>query len=371
LTAAHAFLDDLSARVRAAAAAGTPLRIRGGGSKDFYGGALAGEPLDTGGLAGIVDYEPTELVLTARAGTPLAEVEAALAERGQMLAFEPPHFGPGATLGGAVACGLGGPRAAYAGRPRDFVLGVRMVDGRGRPLRFGGTVMKNVAGYDVSRLMAGAVGVLGVLTEVSLKVLPVARAEATLAFDFDQAAALDAVNRWGGQPLPLSGSAWRDGRLWLRLSGAEAAVDAAVRGLGGKRLDADDARAFWQGLREQTDDWFAWRDPSLPLLRVALPSTAPPLALGGDTLVEWGGAQRWLASDDLAAVQAAAKAAGGHAMRFRGPQAQDRAPPRDGAPQPRRFLEAPDPLRLRLHRRLKQVFDPHGVFNPGRLYPDL
>lgn len=267
-------------QVRAAAENRTALRIRGGGSKDWYGGVPAGEVLDTRAHAGIVDYEPTELVITARCGTPLSDIEALLAERRQMLAFEPPHFGAGATLGGAIAAGLCGPRRASSGAVRDFVLGARMLDGRGEVLRFGGQVMKNVAGYDVSRLLAGSLGTLGLLLDISVKVLPQPFAETTLVFELGQEAAIRQLNVWGGQPLPISSSCWHAGLLALRLSGAQAAVEAARASLGGQPLlEAD---AFWTNVREQRHPFF---EGELPLWRLSLPPTASVLALG-DQFIE-------------------------------------------------------------------------------------
>ena len=247
-------LETFIARIRAAYAEGSPLILQGGGSKTFYGNADEGEVLSTRTLTGIVDYQPKELVLTARAGTPLDEIETALAERNQMLAFEPPHFGGAATLGGSIATGLSGPRRPYAGAARDFVLGVRMIDGTGQPLRFGGQVIKNVAGYDVSRLMAGALGTLGLITEVSLKVLPKPAAETTLQFELDEAGAIKNMNRWAGQPLPLSATSWHADLLTVRLSGAESAVHAARAQRGGELLH--DAAAFWQRLRDQATPFF-------------------------------------------------------------------------------------------------------------------
>lgn len=349
--------ERLSERVRDAAARGAPLRLRGGGSKDFYGGEPRGEILDTRTHAGIVDYEPTELVVTARCGTPLAELEGALAAQGQMLAFEPPHFGAGATLGGCVAAGLSGPRRAAVGALRDFVLGVRLIDGRAREVAFGGRVMKNVAGYDISRLLAGSLGALGLILEVSLKVLPRPAAERTLRLELPQDKAIESLNRWAGMPLPLSASAWRDGELRVRLSGAERAVQAAAQKLGGEALAAAHAERLWSGIREQSDAYFAG---DVPLWRLSLPSAAPPLELAGKQLVEWGGALRWLRSGaDAATVRAAAAQAGGHATLFRG---GDKAA----------GVFAPlAPALARLHRELKAAFDPAGVFNPGRLYPDF
>jgi glycolate oxidase FAD binding subunit len=347
----------LRERIREAAGRGTALRLRGGGSKDFYGGAPRGEVLDTRAHAGIVDYEPTELVVTARCGTPLAELEAALAAQGQMLAFEPPHFGSGATLGGCVAAGLSGPRRAAAGALRDFILGARLVDGRARELAFGGRVMKNVAGYDVSRLLAGSLGTLGLIVEVSLKVLPRPAAERTLRLELPQARAIEQLNRWAGTPVPISASAWRDGELTLRLSGAGAAVRAAAQTLGGHTLAEDAATRFWTGVREHTDAFFAG---DAALWRLSLPSSAPPLELPGEPLIEWGGALRWLRSGaDAASVRAAAARAGGHATLFRG---GDKAAG---------VFTPLAPALARLHRELKAAFDPAGVVNPGRLYPDF
>lgn len=337
-----------------AAARRAPLRLRGGGSKDFFGNAPRGEVLDTRGYAGIVDYEPAELVVTARCGTALAELERALDEKGQCLPFEPPHFGA-ATLGGCVAAGLSGPRRASAGALRDFVLGVKLVDGRGRALDFGGRVMKNVAGYDVSRLAAGSLGTLGLIAEASLKVLPKPERELTLAFALPQREALEAVNRWAGQPLPVSASAWHDGELRLRLSGSEPALRAAAERLGGERID--EASAFWSSIREQTHAFF---DGPQPLWRLAVPSTTPPLGLPGRELLEWTGALRWLKSDAPAAhIRDTAQRVGGHAALFR---AADKSA---GAFAPL------DAATARLHRALKAEFDPAGILNPGRLYADL
>ena len=362
--APNAALARLVDQVLSARAARTPLAIHGGGSKAFYGEALVGEPLDVRPLAGITSYEPTELVVTAHAGTPLAELEQVLAGQGQCLPFEPPHFAAGATVGGMVAAGLAGPARAAVGGVRDYVLGVTLLNGRGELLRFGGTVMKNVAGYDVSRLLAGSLGVLGVLCEVSLKVLPVAPATVTLRFEMDQASALQRLNSWGGQPLPLNASAWWDGTLVLRLSGARAAVQAAAAQLGGETVDAAMAATFWSGLRDHRDEFFAGAsravDGGAALWRMSLPQTAAPLVLPGEQLVEWGGAQRWLCTPLPAAqLRDAVARAGGHATLFR---ARDRSA---GV-----FAPLSAPL-LRIHRELKAAFDPDGVFNRGRLYPGL
>ena len=345
-------------RIRAAAATQTPLRIVGGGTKDFYGQELYGDRFDTGAHRGVVDYDPTELVITARCGTPLAAIEAALDAERQMLAFEPPHFGHNATLGGCVAAGLSGPRRAYCGAVRDVVLGVRLLDGRGDDLSFGGRVMKNVAGFDVSRLIAGSLGTLGVIVEVSLKCLPRPAAETTLEFAMEQDEALRKLNEWGAQPLPLSASCWYRDRLRVRLSGAASAIAGAARRLGGDTMA--DAATFWADLREQRHAFFA--DPGATLWRASVSSTAPQPGVGGDACIEWGGALRWFnvgTADDGARLRAWARANGGHATMFR---AADKSA---GAFQPL------PPALLGVHQRLKAQFDPAGVLNPRRMYAEF
>jgi len=341
-------LEGLSARIRDAAERGTPLRLRGGGSKDFYGNEAHGELLDTRAYAGIVDYEPSELVLTARCGTPLTDVEEVLRAKGQCLPFEPPHFGA-ATFGGCVAAGLSGPRRACAGALRDFVLGVKLVDGRGRVMQFGGQVMKNVAGYDISRLAAGSLGTLGLIAEASLKVLPRPSMELTLRLELDETRALDAMNRWGAEPLPISATLWHAGLLDVRLSGSEAAVRGAKAKLGGGEVSDS-----WRAIREQTHPFFAG---DAPLWRLSVPSTTA--SLGSPNLVEWGGALRWMRGGEPGHMRELAQRVGGHATLFR---ATDKSA---GAFAP---LE---PVLMRLHRALKSAFDPAGILNPGRLYAEL
>ena len=355
-------LQELRERIMRAVRDRAPLRIRGGGSKDFLGQRFEGEVLDTRPLSGILSYEPTELFVTALAGTPLAAIETALAERGQMLAFEPPSFGGAATVGGVVAAGLSGPRRASVGAVRDFVLGLGCMDAQGRELQFGGQVMKNVAGYDVSRLMCGAMGILGLITQVSLKVLPRPAAEATVMFECDAREALYLLNTWGGQPLPISATVHGSGALVVRFSGAGAAVDAAlarmIREHDARAIPQPQAEQLWADLREHRSAFFSSAQPAL--WRLSLPSTAPHGALSGEQCMEWGGALRWLRSDDdPVAIRAAATAAGGSAMLFRG------ADKSGGV-----FHPLPAPL-LALHRRLKQQFDAPGIFNPGRMYSDL
>ena len=350
-------VEQLSRTIREAAAHKRPLCIRGGGTKDFYGGTLHGYKLNTIEYRGIVEYEPTELVITARAGTPLAEIEAALREQGQMLAFEPPHFGESATLGGCVAAGLSGPRRACAGAVRDFVLGVRMLDGRGADLRFGGRVMKNVAGYDVSRFMTGSLGTLGMLLEISLKVLPLPASEATLHLERSVTEAIALMNEWAGKPLPVTATAYRDGDLGVRLSGARTAVEAAARKIGGERVEPAQAERFWAGIREQTDPFFAG---AAPLWRLSVKPATPPLDLAGAQLVEWGGALRWLRSGaDARTIRDAAARAVGHATLFR---ASDKSAG---------VFHPLAPELMKIHRNLKRTFDPAGIFNPGRLYADF
>ena len=328
----------------------TPLRIQGSNSKAMLGNPVSAEVLDTRGHRGIVSYDPTELVLTARAGTPLREVEAALHEAGQMLPCEPPHLGPDATVGGMVAAGLSGPRRPWAGAVRDYVLGTRVITGHGKLLRFGGEVMKNVAGYDVSRLMAGSFGCLGLLTEVSLKVLPRPRQCLSLRLPMGGQQALAELAEWGQQPLPISAACHDGEALYLRLEGGEGSVQSARQRLGGEALDS----RFWADLREQRLAFFA--GPA-PLWRLSVPIASAALELPGQQLLDWGGAQRWLKSDAQAqAIRQQVAKVGGHAT-CHAPGAAS-SPPLPAA-------------LMRYHRALKQQLDPKGVFNPGRLYLDL
>ena len=360
-------LTQILDRVRAAAADGTPLRIRGAGSKDFYGNQLEGQLLETAALSGISSYEPSELVVTVRAGTPLAALEAELQSCGQCLPFEPPRFGGAATVGGMVAAGLSGPARASAGAVRDYVLGLGLINGQAQLLTFGGQVMKNVAGYDVSRLVTGSLGTLGLITEVSLKVLPVVPAEATLKFELSQIEALQRLNAWCGRPLPLNASCWVDdagvATLYLRLRGAVAAVDAACASLGGERQDDDRASTDWTLCRDQRLPWFEERGER-DLWRLSVPQTAPVLDLPEAPLIEWHGAQRWVRTQrgDARQVRDAAARAGGHATLFRAGI--------EGALEGGPFEPLKPPLD-RIHRELKKQFDPAGVFNRGRMYADF
>ena len=356
----QAMIDQYKAAICAAAEHKTPLQIRGGGTKHFYGNLPIGQSsalLDTTTYNGIVDYEPTELVITARAGTRLADLEAVLDRHGQMLAFEPPYFGEAATLGGCVAAGLSGPRRAAAGSVRDFVLGVRMLDGKGEDLHFGGQVIKNVAGYDVSRLMAGAMGTLGVLLEVSLKVLPKPLAEITVRLQLDETAAIEKMNQWAGKPLPISATCYVDGELFLRFSGSESAVHAAQARLGGEELA--ESEVFWKSVREQTHGFF---QPDKPLWRLSIKSTMSPLSVSGKQMMEWNGGLRWLLDDgnmSAETIRKIAKDAGGHATLFRGNESRSHV------------FHPLDPAMMEIHQLLKQKFDPAGILNPGRFYPTL
>jgi glycolate oxidase FAD binding subunit len=347
--------QDIQEQVQTAAAAQTPLAIQGGNSKAFYGRTTAGKVLSLSDHHGILDYTPSELVISARAGTLLTELESVLAQEDQMLSFEPPHFGESATLGGCVACGLSGPRRPYTGAVRDFVLGVNCINGKGEVLRLGGQVMKNVAGYDLSRTLTGSLGTLAVLLDVHLRVLPRPALEITLVQSCSATTAVENYNRWAGQPLPLSGACHLEDQLYLRLSGMAEGVQAAATAIGGELLD--NAGHFWEQLREQQLPFFA---DDMPLWRLSVPAATPPLALDGAALLDWGGAQRWLRSElPAAAIRSTVAAVGGHATLFRGGD-------RSSA-----VFQPLQPALLALHQRLKNSLDPAGIFNPGRMYQQL
>jgi glycolate oxidase FAD binding subunit len=350
------FIKKLIERVKQSAAGKSPLAIHGGNTKAFYGAEIVGEPLDMRGYSGIIDYEPKELVLTVRAGTSLAEIEAIMEREGQMLAFDPPHYAAGATIGGTVASGLSGPRRAYSGSVRDFVLGTRIVNGKGEDLNFGGRVIKNVAGYDVSRLMTGAMGTLGVLLDLSFKVLPKPASEITLRFEMDEAAAIQRMNEWAGKPLPLSATSWREGVLMVRLSGAIAGVKAAKEKLGDTVIDNMEKPAnagVWGSLRDHRDAFF---QNDKPLWRLSVPSTAPPLNLGMPQTIEWGGALRWVAGDaDIKTLRAKIEAVGGHVTLFR------------NGNKSAGVFHPLQPTLVPIHRNLKAAFDPANILNRGRM----
>jgi glycolate oxidase FAD binding subunit len=346
--------EELAAQVRQACERRQPLQLRGLDSKAFYGHPVEGEPLQLSGHCGITSYEPTELVITARAGTPVADIEAALAQNGQMLAFEPPSFAGAATLGGAIASGLGGPRRPWGGAPRDLLLGVKLLDGRGRILRFGGEVMKNVAGYDVSRLMAGALGTLGALLDVSIKVLPAPKIERSVVLNLPRDRALHLMRELARQPAPLSAACHLEDHLYLRLSGNAASVAAWEKQIGGDAV-ADDG--FWRGLRDHTLDFF---QSDRALWRLSLPPATPRLDCEQQVLTDWAGAQRWVYSQSSAAdIRDQVAKSGGHAILFRH---GDRKIP---------VFHPLDGVLERLHRGLKQTFDPLGILNPGRQYASI
>lgn len=359
-----------------AAQRGVCLRVRGGGSKDHLGDIARGELLDTRTWQGVESYEPSELVMRVRAGTPLREVEGLLAERNQHLAFEPPRYAfaatqdAEATVGGTVASGVSGPARVSRGAVRDHVLGCSVLTGRGELLRFGGAVMKNVAGFDLSRLMAGSMGTLGVLVDVTLKVMPQPMVSATMRFDVSEAEALAQINKWASQPLPIDASAWWDGTLLVRLRGARAAVASAVQGMyrerRGELLAPPVAEGFWLGVRDHTDEFFVRARQAVmqagqhgvTLWRIAVPPTTAPLGLHGELLAEWFGGLRWVCTPaPAAAVHEVVAKAGGHAQAFLSLN--------QGA------LVAPaawSPVQRRLHEQVQKAFDPHGVFDTGRLW---
>jgi glycolate oxidase FAD binding subunit len=357
-------LARLVEQVSSAHAHQTPLDIRGGGTKLFYGGVPAGEPVDTTGLAGITSYEPTELVVTARAGTRLSDLESALEEHGQCLPFEPPRFAAGGTVGGMVAAGLSGPARASVGSVRDHVLGVTLINGRAEVLTFGGQVAKNVAGYDVSRLIVGSLGILGIICEISIKVLPVSVATATLRFDWDETRALRQLCSWGAQPLPINASAWHGGRLHLRLAGARAAVEAACRRLGGERVEPAQALAWWDRLRDQREEFFSLSEAGAArgesMWRLSVPAVSNAIALPGEQFIEWNGALRWWKTGaEAALVRDVATRAGGHATLMR------------GADKSAGVFAPLSEVLMRIHQGLKEAFDPKRIFNAGRLYAGL
>jgi len=344
-------------QIRLAAEQHRPLRIVGSDSKHFLGTCDAERQLKAAGHRGITDYEPSELVIRARAGTPLAEIQQALRKHRQKLAFEPPSFGPQATLGGTIACNLSGPARPFAGAARDHVLGCRIINGKGEVLRFGGEVIKNVAGYDASRLMCGAYGTLGLMLDISLRVVPLEEAQITLVQSCDSDLALQKMTELSRRSLPITGLVHHQQQLYIRIAGNESGVVSARQQLGGDRLA--EGEQFWQQLREQQLAFFHAGES--PLWRLSLPSNRPPLELPGEWLLDWGGAQRWLRSDASAdQIRACTAQQLGHATLWQG----------SPSPQTPRFTPLP-PALLALHQRLKQAFDPNGIFNPGRMYTEL
>ena len=362
-------LTTLQQTVLEACAQSRPLAIVGGGSKSFYGREIVGEPLSTQAYQGVVSYEPTELVLTVRAGTPLVDVISLLDEQGQMLGFEPPVYSVGTTIGGAIASGLSGPIRPFSGSARDFVLGMKVLTGDGKIMSFGGQVMKNVAGFDVSRLMVGALGTLGVILDISLKVLPKPFAQMTLRLDQpDAGEAITQMNHLCGKPWPISALAWLDGAVWLRLSGTSQGIAHAHHHIGGDKIDQEDE--FWRALNQQTHSFF---QQSGQLIRASVSPDLPAVFGDGanvkafDQIIDWGGALRWVHRPDLdeqeqrdqVQVVSTIEQCGGSATVFRG---QDR--------QGDVFTQLSDAA-MAIHKNLKNTFDPQGILNSGRLYAEL
>lgn len=359
-------LTRLCQQVQDARAEGRRLHIQGGDTKPFYGENTSVshsdiELLSLAGYQGIVNYEPSELVLTARAGTLLSDVEAALHERGQMLGFEPPRFGESGTLGGSVAAGLAGPRRMAVGHVSDFVLGARLLDSSGEVLAFGGEVMKNVAGYDVSRLLSGSLGSLGAIVELSVKVIPLPVQEITMVLEADHSQAIALCNGWRSQPLPISATAHLDNTLHVRLSGSAPALEDAQQRIGAGRavqtLDSDAAHAFWAALRDQRHEFFSQR----PLWRLSVPPVTPDLELGR-ALTEWQGGLRWLSTSvDAAELRARVARHGGNATLYRAADTNSQTP----------YFHPLDKVRERLNRQMMGQLDPVGMFHPGRRLPVL
>ena len=346
--------EDLQQQVRDAIAGVVPLNICGANTKFFYGNKTEGKVLDVSLHTGIVSYEPTELVITARAGTSLKEINATLVAQNQMLAFEPPSFADSSTIGGTIACNASGPRRPYAGAARDFMLGCKIINGKAESLKFGGQVMKNVAGYDVSRLMVGAFGTLGVITEVSLKVLPKPETEITLVIPSSVTQSMLKIQQWQRQPLPISAISFDSQSLFVRISGTEKAVNQAKLQLGGDALASADG--FWRDINQHQSAFFNKKDS---LWRISVPASTAPLSIDGEWFYDWGGAQRWLVTAvEAAEIRMAVQAAGGHATLYRGNNTIER------------FHPLSEGLK-KIHHHLKNAFDPHGLLNPGRLYQDI
>ena len=379
MNATNHIIEAFREQILNAASNKTQLSIEGGGTKSWYGNPNNHARLDTRTYSGILEYQPEELVITACSGTPLKEIEAALKEKNQMLAFEPPHFGEQATFGGAIASGLAGPGRISVGNFRDFVLGTRILDGKGQDLSFGGQVMKNVAGYDISRLLPGSMGTLSLLLEASVKVLPRPAATATLRCHISQEKALRTLNEWAGQPLPLSASCWignttGDGQLTIRLAGAVAAIKAAIplmSSLGNaSEVDPQSAEVFWNDLHEHQLPLFKNLAADQTLYRLALPAACGPLNIpeaSNEIILEWHGQQRWIkAPGDEATfnfIKQLVSSHGGHTTRFKQGTNVN--------PQFQRFTllsEQPHSKALELvQERLRSAFDPAGVFATKRL----
>ena len=346
--------ENLCQHVQQAINDKTALSISAGNSKFFYGHTVDGQVIDISSHHGIIDYDPTELVITVRAGTRLQEIEDTLASQGQMLGFEPPAFGKQATIGGTIACGLSGPARPFYGAARDFVLGTKIINGYAQKLQFGGQVIKNVAGYDVSRLQCGAMGTLGIILDVSLKVIPIPETTETSCFQLDVNEAIHLMNQFAGQPLPLTAACYAENNLYIRLAGNSKAVSQACVSVGGDKIADSD---LWLSIREHSHSFF---NSQAPLWRLSVPAATTPISdLSGQWLIDWGGALRWFISDAAGDnIRRSCQQLGGHAELFR-----------NGAQNEAVFHPLAEPLKV-IHKRLKHEFDPHGILNPGRMYPD-
>lgn len=353
------FIDQICDRVAKAASKKNPIRIVGGGTKNFYGGPLEGDTLDLHKWSGIISYEPTELVMSVKAGTPLHEVEEALAEQGQELAFEPPRFGKNSTIGGTIISGLSGPARLAKGPVKDYLLGCTLIDGRGQLLHFGGTVMKNVAGYDVSRVLPGSMGTLGLAVDLSIKVMPKAIAQTTIQLEMNMNEAIRQVNEWLSTPLPINASVYLDGTLYIRLRGAQAAISKALEVLNGKTVADKTAARLWNQIRDQEHKFFKTDGD---IWRLSVPPTTPDLALEGESLIEWGGGLRWLKPAEgvtTEMIRRVTERVGGHATLYLS---------HDFSGKPDTF-HTPQRAMFDLQKRLKEQFDPAGIFNRNRMAP--
>lgn len=336
----------------------SPLFIHGGKSKLFYGNpVVAAQSLDVSPHSGVIDYEPSELCITVRAGTPLSTIENLLTENQQILPFEPPHYLETATIGGAIAAGISGPRRAYTGSVRDAILGVQLINGEGEIVNFGGQVMKNVAGYDLSRLMVRSHGTLGVILNVSLRLLPKPESNMTLTFDANQSDALNYFKAIRVQLFPITATAWHNNQVFIRLSGSEALLKNYKKDIKGEELP--NADEFWQNIRDHHDRFF--QENNKPLWRFSLPPSSEKFArIDSEPLIEWGGAQRWVQTNTPAnIIQSIACSRKGYVTLFKGDL--------PGFP---RFPILEENL-LKLHKSLKHKMDPHGIFNPNRIYQGL
>ena len=346
------YIKTLCASIEQANTAQQTLQIQGGGSKSFYGNEISANTLDVSNNTGIVEYEPSELFITARNGTLLSEIEATLEANNQILPFEPPHFSPSATLGGAVACGLSGPRRPFASSLRDCILGVNIVNGKGEYLEFGGKVMKNVAGYDASRLMCGALGTLGVLTQVSIRVAPKPQAEITLALDINQNEALNKMNAWAQTQLPISATYFNNDILHVRIASLEKNIEKIHKQIGGEKISSSEE--FWKSVKNHQSEFF---QTDQPLWRIIMPNNTPPLSINGESCIEWNGGLRWIiTTEDAQHITNQCQAFKGYASLFKANS------------KPNDCLAEINPNLKKLHLNLKTAFDPNRILNPGRMY---